>query len=213
MQLHTLKAKTRTTGRKGMNTDLRVNGSVPSVIYGEGKDSFAIAVDRKALAKIMHTEGGAHALLQLEFDDAAEHNSPAIIKAVQHHPVSDAVLHVDFMRIRLDQRIQSPVTIVLTGRAKGVVDGGVVDHQLREVTVECLALDMPEHIEVDMTDLGMGESIHVSDLKVSESVTIITDPELTIASIHAPRVMKTEEELAGEAEAEGGEQAEAETES
>lgn len=199
MQLHILKAKPRTTGSKGLNTQARANGNIPAVVYGGEKGSVSAMVDKKSLEKILHTEGGEHALIQLEFDEASDFNTPVIIKAVQHHPVSDKVLHLDFMRIRLDQLIQSPVSLVLTGRAKGVVDGGVIDQQLREVTVECLAIDMPEHIEIDITDLGLGESLHVSDLRVSEKITIVTDPELTIASIHAPRVMKTAEEEAAEA--------------
>ena len=131
---------------------------------------------------------------------------PAIIKAVQRHPVSDVPQHVDFMRIRLDEMIQSPVAIVLSGRPKGVIDGGVIDHQLREVMVECLALDIPEHIEIDITSLGMGESIHVSDLQVADNIRIITEPGLAVASIHAPRVVKAAEQEAetkAETESEG----------
>lgn len=200
MQLHTLQAKTRSTGRKGLNTQARVKGDIPSILYGNNAGNITITVDRRSLEKILHTEGGAHALIQLEFEESPETNTPAIVKAIQHHPVNDAVQHVDFLRIRLDERIQSPVSIVLNGRPKGVVEGGVIDHQIREVTVECLALDIPEHIAVDITNLGLGESLHVSALQVPEGVVILTDPSLTIASIHAPRVAKATEETAeGEA--------------
>ncbi len=195
MQLHTLKTKTRSTGRKGMNTQARSEGSIPSVLYGGDAENMTIVVERRALEKILHHGGGSHALIQLEFDDMAQCNTPAIIKAIQRHPVCDALQHVDFMRIRLDQKIQSPVAILLTGRPKGVIDGGVIDHQLREVTVECLALDIPDHIEIDITHLGMGESVHVADLKVSENITILSDPALAIASVHAPRVVKAAEEV------------------
>jgi len=193
MQLHTVEAKTRSTGRKGLNTQARVEGNIPSVLYGNNAQNMTITVNRRSLEKILHTEGGTHALLQLEFEEAPEANTPVIVKAIQNHPVSGAVLHVDFLRISLDERIQSPVSIVLNGRPKGVIDGGIMDHQIREVTVECLALDIPEHLAIDITNLGMGESLHVSDLQAPEGVTILSDPALTIASIHAPRVVKAEE--------------------
>lgn len=208
MQLQTLEAKARTTGRKGMNNQARVNGSIPSVLYGLDAQNLSVLVNRRSLEKILHTGGGEHSLIQLEFEDAPENNTPVIVKAVQHHPVSDAVLHVDFMRIRLDQLIQSPVAVVLTGRPKGVVEGGVIDQQIREIMVECLALDIPEHIAIDITDLGLGDSIHVSDLTVAEGITILTDPELAVASIHTPRVLKAAEEAAEGAEEEAKEESE-----
>lgn len=202
MKLHTLQATHRETGRKGLITQTRKMGNIPAVVYGGEQGAFPVSVNRRDLERIFHTEGGTHALIQLDFTDMPQHNTPAIVKSIQYHPVTDSVLHVDFQRIRLDERIQSPVAVVLTGRPKGVVEGGVLEHQLREITVECFALDLPEHIEIDVSNLGMGESIHVSDVTPSEGITIITDPELTIASIHAPRVMKAAEAALEEAEAE-----------
>ena len=201
MQLVSLKSTVRETGRKAHRAAVRATGSVPAVIYGNSQDALAIAINEKVIEKLLHTEGGMHAVVQLDFENAPEHNSPALMKAVQRHPIKDNLLHVDFLRIRLDQRIQTQVVIVLTGRAKGVVEGGVIDHQIREVDIECLALEVPEHIEVDITNLGLGESVHVSDLQVAEGVTILTDADLAIASIHTPRVMKTAEEEAAEEEA------------
>jgi len=205
MQLHTLESKVRSTGRKGMNTQARKDGEIPSVLYGGAAENMNILVNRRSLEKILHMGGGAHSLIQLQFDGMDQCDTPAIIKSVQRHPVSDALQHVDFLRIQLDREIQSPVAIVLTGRPKGVIDGGVIDHQLREVTVECLALDIPEHIEIDISHLGMGESIHVADLQVAGNIKIVTEPGLAIASVHAPRVVK-----AAEAEAESKPEAEAE---
>lgn len=208
MQLHTLEAKARTTGSKGLNTQARVNGSIPAVLYGLEAQNLPIMVDRRSLEKILHSEGGEHALIQLEFADAPDNDTPVIVKAVQHHPVNSSVLHLDFMRIRLDELIQSPVAVVLTGRAKGVIEGGLIDHQIREVLVECLALDIPRNIEIDITDLGLGDSIHVSDLQVAEGITILTDPDLAIASIHVPRAVKAAEEAVEGAEAEAKEESE-----
>ncbi len=207
MQLQTLKANIRETGRKGLTTQTRENGAIPAVVYGGGAAPLSAAVDRKILEKILHAEGGAHAVVQLDFDQAAN-SSPVLVKALQRHPVSGKLLHVDFFRIRLDERIQTQVAVVLTGRAKGLLDGGVVDQQLREVQIECLAVDIPEHIEVDISDLGLGEGLHVSDLPVPEGVAILSDPNAAVAAIHAPRVVKTaEEEAAGAAEAAGATEA------
>lgn len=208
MQLITIESTIRETGSKAQRAQTRAAGNVPAVIYGNSKDALAIAVNRKSVEKLLHTEGGMHAIVQLNFENAPEHNSPALMKATQRHPVRDNLLHVDFLRIRLDQRIQTQVSVVLTGRAKGIVEGGVIDHQLREINIECLALDTPEHIEVDISHLGLGESIHVSDLNVGEGVTILTDADFAVASIHAPRVLKSAEEEAADAAAGAAEVAE-----
>jgi len=198
MQLVSLKSTVRETGRKAHRATVRAAGSVPAVIYGSSREALAIAINEKTIEKLLHTEGGMHAVVQLDFENTPEHNSPALMKAVQRHPIKDKLLHVDFLRIRLDQRIQTQVAIVLTGRAKGVIEGGIIDHQIREVDIECLALEVPEHIEVDITNLGLGESVHVSDLAVAEGVVVLTDADLAIASIHTPRVMKTAAEEAAE---------------
>ena len=209
MQLVTLNSLVRETGRKTHRAIIRKSGKVPAVIYGNNQDALAIAVNEKSLEKLLHTEGGMHAVVQLDFENAPEYNSPALLKAVQRHPIKDNLLHVDFLRISLDQRIQTQVAVVLKGRAKGVVDGGVIDYQIREVEIECLALEVPEHIEVDITNLGLGESVHVGDLQVAEGITILTNPELAIASVHTPKVMKSAAEET-EAAAEGAEDKEAE---
>ena len=205
MQLHTLESKVRSTGRKGMNTEARKDGGIPSVLYGGDADNMNIVVNRRALEKILHQEGGAHALIQLQFTEMAQCDTPAIIKAVQRHPVSDVPQHVDFMRIRLDEMIQSPVAIVLSGRPKGVIDGGVIDHQLREVMVECLALDIPEHIEIDITSLGMGKVSRIGPASRRQYQDHYR-AGLAVASIHAPRVVKAAEQEAetkAETESEG----------
>ena len=208
MQLITIESTLRETGRKAHRATVRAANNVPAVIYGNNIDPIAVAINDKAVEKLLHTEGGVHSVVQLNFESTPEHNSPALIKAVQRHPIKDSLVHVDFMRIRLDQRIQTQVVIVLTGRAKGVLEGGVIDNQIREVDIECLALEVPEHIEVDISHLGLGESIHVSDLQVAEGVTILTDANLAVASVHMPRVVKTAEEE----DAEGAEAADAEVE-
>ncbi|MFA7693729.1 MAG: 50S ribosomal protein L25 [Candidatus Hydrogenedentes bacterium] len=194
MKLHELKAKMRSTGQKGFNTQTRLEGNVPSVLYGSDKDNLSISVERSSLEKILQSEKSIHVVLELKFEDNPEANTPVIVKEIQRHPVNSKMRHVDFLRIRLDEKIQSPVAIVLVGRSKGVVEGGIIDQQIREVIVECLPQEIPVQLDVDISDLDIGESIHVANLVVPDSVTIISESTLTIASIHAPRVVEAEVE-------------------
>jgi len=157
---------------------------------------------------LIHGRGGEHAIVQLECEGRPDLNSPAILKAVQHHPVRGDALHADFLRIRLDERIHTSVPVVLTGQSKGVVEGGVLDHQLRELEVECLALEVPEQLLVDVSDIGIGEGLHVSDIEVPANVTVLTESERAVVAVLAPRII---EEAVPEAEEEAveGEEGEA----
>lgn len=189
MEILTLKAAERDTSNKGAIRRTREAGLFPGILYGGDGEPLAIAVDAKEFTKIVHGRSGEHAVVKLEIDGKPEFNSPALLKQVQHHPVNGRIQHVDLQRIRLDQRIKTSVPVELTGRAIGVIDGGVLDHQLREVEVECLAVDVPEALYLEITNLAMGDSIHVSDIALSENLIILTEGERAIAAIHAPRVV------------------------
>ena len=130
---------------KGANHRLRKTGQVPVVLYGGSKESVSVQVNEKEFVQLIRGRGGEHAIVQLECSSQPALNSPAMLKAVQHHPIRGNVLHADFMRIRLDERIRTVVPLVLTGQPKGVVEGGILDHQVRELEVECLALEVPEN--------------------------------------------------------------------
>lgn len=190
--MQTLKAKTRTLGSGSIKTNMRLEGGVPSVLYGENKEALPIEVNAKAVEKLLRAEGSSFIVLQLDFEDTPEYSTPVLLKEIQRHPVKDSLLHMDFMRIRLDERIQLPVPVVLLGRAKGVIDGGLIDQQLREVQIECLAAEVPDQLEVDITDLDIGETVHVANLVVPAGVTVLTEEDYAIASIHAPRVAESE---------------------
>jgi len=160
------------------------------VLYGGDKEPLSLTLDKREFEKVLHGRGGEHAVVQITVSGSPETNCPALIKSVQHHPVRGEIVHADFLRIRLDERITTLVPIVLRGQAKGVVDGGVLDHQLRELEVECLALEVPEEIVVDVTDLALGDSIHVSAIQAPPNVKIVTEPDRTVAAVHAPRVLR-----------------------
>lgn len=208
MELQTLKATTRAESGKGPARRDRVAGDVPAVLYGGGQDAVSLKVNSREFGRLVHM-GGEHAVVQLAMEDKPELSSPALLKAVHHHPVRGHIMHADFQRIRLDERISTVVALEFTGQCKGVVEGGIVDYQLRELEVECLALEVPDHIGVDITDLGLGDSLHVAQIQAPANVTILTDPSRSVVAVHAPRVAKTAEEeaaevaLAAEAAAEG----------
>lgn len=205
MELQKLKAKTRSEKGSGAAGRLRKTGAIPGVLYGEGGDAVSLTFDLREFIHLVHGRAGEHAIVQLEVEDNPELASPAILKDVQHHPFRGNVLHADFQRIRLDRKITTSVPVVLTGRSEGVTEGGVLDHQLREIEVECLALEVPDQFEVDITGTAIGDSIHVSVVVAPEGVTILSDPDRAIAAIHAPRLVIEE---AAEAEGEEGEEGE-----
>ncbi|MBX7257255.1 MAG: 50S ribosomal protein L25 [Candidatus Hydrogenedentes bacterium] len=199
MELKTLKVNIRQGKGKGPAGRTRNGGDVPGVLYGGGTDVLHVTVNTREFGKIIQG-GGEHAIVQLDVQGDASLSSPALLKEVQHHPVRGHVLHADFLRIRLDERITVLVPVVLTGQCKGVVDGGVVDHQLREVEVECLALDVPASLTLDITELGIGDSCHVDKLVAPEGVSIVTDPGRAVVVVQAPRTVRAEGAEEGAAE-------------
>jgi len=205
MELQALKAMKRCAGGSGVAGRTRRTGVVPAVLYGGAQDPASISVNLRAFESLIHrSRGGEHAIVKLEVEDAPELDTPALLKAIQHDPLRGSVLHVDFLRIRLDERIETIVPIRLVGQAPGIIEGGVLDHQLRGLEVECLALEVPEEIVVDVSNLHMNDSIHVGQLPIPENVTVLSDPDRPVVAVHPPRVVK-EEAVAVEGAEGGGE--------
>lgn len=211
MELQQLSVSLRESSGTALARRARLRGFVPAVIYGEGKEPVHIEISAWTLSNLLQGKLGEHALVQVDVTENPELNGPAMIKAVQHHPVKGDVLHADFLRIRLDEKIHTFVPVRLEGQAKGVVEGGLLDHQRREIEVECLALDVPEFFLVNVSELEIGDSVHVSDLELVEGVKILTETSRVVVAVHAPRVVEEEvaEELA-EGELAEGEEAPAE---
>ena len=206
MELQTLMANARQTGSKCLARQARRAGAVPAILYGGGKEPISIQLDQRQFDHFLHSRSGEQAVVRLDVRDQPENSGPALLKQVQHHPIRGHVLHVDLIRVRLDQRITTMVPLELTGRAVGVAtEGGLLDHQLREIEVECLAVEVPERITVDVTDLHLGSSIHVRDLVVPEGVVFVTDGDRAVAAVHA---LRTTHEAAAET-AEAGAESEA----
>jgi large subunit ribosomal protein L25 len=194
---------------------LRKEGLVPGVLYGDG-EPVAISIAERELRRALTGSAGLHSILDVEIDGKGKTHA-SILKEYQVDPVRGGVTHVDLQEVRLDQAIRAAVSVQLHGGedAPGVREGGVLSQPLREVTVEALPLEVPERLEVDVSDMEVGGTLRVSDLVAPDGVELVDDPEMVVATVTAPtRVVEpepTEEELAeAEAAAEGEEAAEGE---
>ncbi len=209
MDLQTLNATPREGQGRGSARRARREGQVPGVLYGHGVEPASILINLREFEHLLASHRGTGALVTLDVAGKADLSGPALLKEVQRHPVRDAVLHADFQRVSMDERIQTTVPVVLTGHAKGIVEGGMLDFQLRELDIECLALNVPDQIEIDITEWEIGFSMHVGALTPPDGVKILTDPERAIASVQAPRVevepTEVEEGVEGEEGAAGEE--------
>jgi large subunit ribosomal protein L25 len=185
---------------------LRREGLIPGVLYGRSKPH-AISVPERELRRALTGTGGLHAILDVVLEGQRS-THPSILKEFQTDPVRGTLTHVDLQEVRLDQPIHASVTVQLTGEAQGAKEGGVLSQVTREVNVEALPMEVPEHLELDVSELAIGESLRVADLPPREGVTYLDDPETVLASVGLPtRVEEPEEEAV---EGEEGELAEGE---
>jgi len=163
---------------------VRVAGKIPAVVYGAGKDAIAVTVDPKAITKILHSESGHNTIFDL--DVTGNGTTKVMIVDWQYEPIKSSLLHIDLKRIAMDKAMRVRVPIQLTGIAVGVrTGGGVMEHVLREVEIECLPADIPSHLDVDVTNLELFGSIHVSDLPHSGSIKFLGDEDATVAHVTA----------------------------
>lgn len=200
MEILELRAVARTDTGKGPAGRLREQGRVPAVLYGEKLDSTAVSVDGRELQSVMTAEGGT-SIVKLVIDGGKAET--AMIKEVQRDPLRDKLLHVDFLKIAMDEKVTTRVALAVVGEAIGVQEGGVLQQNLREVEVEALPMELPEHIEVDVAEIGVGDSLRVSDLTAPPGVAILSNLEDMVLSVVPPA--KIEEEVVPVEELEEGE--------
>jgi large subunit ribosomal protein L25 len=207
-----LKAEPRDGTGKGAARKLRAGGRIPAVVYGRGSDAMHLTVDAKDLFHILHTDAGMNVLIDLRVNSD---QMLAMPREVQRDHIRGTFIHVDFLRIAHDEKITVEVPVHLVGESHGVKEGGVVEHHLWNLEVECFPQDVPSAIEADISALGIGDSLKMSDLKFSDKITVLTPMDETIVSIVHPQVLVVEEEVAeeveGEEAAEGAEGAAEET--
>ncbi|HTY45108.1 MAG TPA: 50S ribosomal protein L25 [Patescibacteria group bacterium] len=168
--------------------DLREKGFISAVVYGEGKYSFPIKVSHRHLVQLVHQHRLESAIINLKIeDDGGKKTRPCLIKEIQYDPVKGDIVHVDFNEISLTKSIKVNVPVITVGEAPGVKqEGGSLEHILWEIEVECLPTDIPKGIEVDISQLKMGDSVHIKDLKSSDKYKIMNDTEAIVLSVAAP---------------------------
>jgi large subunit ribosomal protein L25 len=182
-----LDAVERSSRGKNEARRLRAGGRIPAVFYGEKEGGKAIAVDPKGLARILRTEQGANTLISLNLPGGG--SAQVLVREYQLDPVTHELLHADFYRVAMDKLIRVPVTVVAHGEPKGVKQqGGVLDIVHRQIEIECLPADIPNHIVVDVTELMVGQSIRVKDVATNPKWKALSDPEMMILHVIIPKV-------------------------
>ena len=199
----TLEVQPRHETGKNANRRSRAQGKIPAVVYGGGRESVSIEVDRKTLVDTMKKHGGENPIFLLKLGDRERH---AMIRNMEVDPISRQVIHIDFQRVLMDQKVRVTVPIELVGTAYGVkTEGGVIDFVTREVHVECLPGEIPKHIDCDVTNLHVGQHAEVKDLQIPAGVTLLDDPERVIVSLSHARLEAAPAAAAESAEAERAE--------
>ena len=203
MEVTDLAAQVRKEHKKGPSRRLRDKGFVPAVFYGRSAENILLAVKNEELIKL-HKDKKDHAFIKLMIDDGGNKMEKlSLIKELQLQPLTGKLYHVDFYEVDEKRKITMDVSLRFIGKAVGVDMGGELQHIKREVKISCLPLDLPDHIDVDVTSLDIGDSIKIRDLKVAEGITLLDRPDTSVAAVATVRVSKTEEAAKEEVAAEG----------
>ena len=201
----TIAAEAREATGKNRARRLRAQGRIPAVLYGRGREPLALTTDPQALVRLLEqSDAGRNTLIDLKVTGGnGVGDVVVIVKELQMDPVAGKLLHADFNVVDLEHTIHVSVPVHLVGTPRGVTqDEGILDHTLREVEIECLPRAIPDGIEIDVAELGIDDSLHVSDLEAPEGAKILSDDSLSIVSVVAPRAV--EEAVAAPEEAEEG---------
>ncbi|HON59053.1 MAG TPA: 50S ribosomal protein L25/general stress protein Ctc [Smithella sp.] len=202
MEVTDLAVQVRHEKKKGPARRLRQDGFVPAVLYGRAADNMMLQVKADDLTKLQK-EGKEHAFVKLIIhEESGKKEKLSLIKEMQVEPLSRKLHHVDFYEVDIKRKITMDVPLHFVGKAVGVENGGELQHIKREVKVSCLPLDLPDHIDVDVTNLNIGDSIRVRDLKVAEGITLLDRPDASVAAVAMVKVAKVEAAAAEEGAAE-----------
>ncbi len=197
MERQQLDVTVRESLGKGPARRARMAGAVPGVVYGQGQDPVSIQIDDHSLHTVLRA--GANTLVDLKGPDPLD-GKLVLIKEIQRDPVSQRLVHCDLYAVNTKKKITVNIPIHITGKAKGIDFGGILEPIIRDLEVRCLPLAIPDSIEVDVTSLDVGDAIHIADLTLPDAVEVIETDNLTVIHVVAPRVeeTKTEEEEAAE---------------
>lgn len=210
MEHISLQARRRDGLGKGQARKLRRAGQVPGVVYGRRREPLPVVVEAKSLRNVLHTQAGMNVLIDLSIANGDRAAETVMVKDVQRDIFLRDIIHVDFHTISLTETLEAHVRLSFVGQAPGVAEGGVFEVHLREVVIECLPTQIPEHVEVDINGLAVGDSIHVRDLKVPPEVTIVTPVEEVVATVVMPKAVEEVAPAAAPAEVPVAEAAEPE---
>ena len=190
----TVQSQIRHEFGKNANRRLRAAGRVPGIVYGRNVEPVAVSVEPKDLDRILFSDTGHNTIFTLKYRDQEQQ---VLIREYQRDPVGDEFLHADFMAVSMDRTMVFDVPVETVGTAEGVkMYGGILDLVVREIHLECLPGDLPDHIRVDVSDLEIGDSVRVEQLDVdTDRVKILSDPDLTILTIAAPSVEADADEI------------------
>jgi large subunit ribosomal protein L25 len=204
MERQVIEAELRSSRGKNEMRRLRLGGRVPAVLYGAGKDSLPLSVNLRSLRGVLRA--GQNEIFELRIQGGE--STPAMIVESQREPVKESILHLDFHRIAMDKKLEVSVAVVLQGEAPGVkLEGGVLEQVLRELEMECLPLDIPARITIDVSSLALGQSVRIQDVQaqLGDRVQLLQDPHSVVCHVVTPRAVEEEkpaEEAAAAAPAE-----------
>lgn len=203
MDLIELKTKIRTTTGNGPARRLRMSGQIPAVLYGPKTEPVLLSVNKSDLELLFKKGGIGQVVLNLVIQKNGETLTIfAMIKELQTHPVSRNFIHIDFYEVKMDQKITAKIPVVTIGMAKGAELGGMLQIIRRELEVECLPLEVPESIEIDISDLDIGDSVHVRDIRIEGGIEFLEEDDYTVVTVLSPKMEEEEGEEAEEEEAE-----------
>lgn len=192
MEAQQISVKKRSLEGTSASRRMRRAGFLPGVIYGIDSNPLSVELETHVVEQVLHHHASETILVDIDLE--GEGTLSVLIKDVQHHPVSGALVHVDLQRVAANQTLQVEVSLELVGEPEGVKLGGLLDHVMHTLLVECLPGDLPETVDVDVSELEIGSSIHVSDLKLGNKITVLSDADGLVASVAAPRVEEETED-------------------
>lgn len=185
METHVMRVESRTSVGKNANHKIRSNGYIPAVLYSHGQ-SQSIMVTKKEFFKIFKGSISENLLIDLEFINETAPKVKAFIKDYQRNPITDELIHLDFFKVTMTEAITTKVPVEIVGSASGVRQGGILEVVEREIEVECLPALLPEKIQIDVTNLIMGHSIHIKDIVAPDGVKFRSAPETVLVVILSP---------------------------
>ena len=200
MELIEINANIRTSTGNGPARVLRREGRIPAILYGSATDPVLLSVDIKDLEQAFKTTASSQALLNLVVHDSETYSKSVMVKELQTHPTTEAFLHADFYEIDMDSKITVNVPILTVGKSKGVEEGGLLQSIRRELEITCLPNQIPAAIEVDVTDLVIGDSLHVKSIPLPEGIKLQTETDFTVLTVVSAKVEIEEPEVEEEIE-------------